>query len=123
MKENNKGHLVFLRAYEPETRNAVQCLHDAITQELMLAANCKVSPTLAHIYPKMSSEGERNIFGVVKPEVIAAEVLDGVARKVPEIYLPGYMVYISFWLNFVPTSLVKMIENVLFGDYSPCGKF
>ena len=117
MKGNSKGHLVFLRGNEPNTLNATQCLYSSVTEDLMFSQNQKVSTTLAHIYPKISfDEDGKNIFGTIKPETVASQVLDGVARKYPEIYLPGYMVYISSWFKFFPSAIVNMIEKFLFGD-------
>lgn len=117
MKGNGKGRLVFLRSFEKETRNAVQCLHDAIAEDLILNDNTKVSTTIAHIFPKIGNEGgDKNIFGCVKPEVIAEKVLKGVSSNAREIYVPGYMIYLCFWLKFLPMPLEHMFEKILFGD-------
>lgn len=116
MKSNKKGHLIFLRSFEPETRDAVQVLYEGINRELRAAKVEKVSTTIAHVYPKVDEDGGRNMFGTIKPESLAAEVLEGVSRNFHELYLPEYMVYFNIWLRFLPSGLTNLMESFLFGD-------
>lgn len=116
MIANKKGHLIFLRSFDPETRDAVQVLYEGINRELRSLKAEKVSTTIAHIYPKANDDGVKNVFGSIKPDFLAAEVLDGVRRNYREIYLPEYMVYFNIWLRFLPSGLTNLMEGLLFGD-------
>lgn len=116
MKVNKKGHLVFLRAFDTETRDAVQVLYEGVNRDLRASKADKVSTTIAHVYPMINEDGARNIFGSIKPDFLAAEVLEGVSRNYRELYLPEYMVYFNIWLRFLPSGLTNLMESFLFGD-------
>lgn len=122
MKSNKKGHLIFLRSFNPETRDAVKVLYESINREVREAKLERVYTTIANIYPKVNEDGGKNIFGSIKPEFLASEVLEGVARNFRELYLPEYMVYFNFWLQFLPSGLTNLFDSLLFGDkkWFPC---
>lgn len=91
-----------------------------MTKELKPTKGDNVTTMLAHVYPKITYDNESNgiygIFGHVKPDLVASTILDGIARNRSVIYLPEYMIYISFWLKFLPTAMVERIDGLLFDD-------
>lgn len=117
MKSNKKGTLVFLRTFEAETRNAIVSLHDSITKDLKESKTDTVTTLIAHIYPKVTFDSESHgIFGHVKPYQVAATVLDGVAKNRSVVYMPEYSMFFAFWLKFMPSAFVELIDGVLFDD-------
>ena len=115
MKGNKKGTLVFIRTTESgETRDAIASLHEGITKNLKDTRY--VTTLIANIYPRISEHGEKNqVFGNVKPDVVASVILEGVAKKRGVVFIPQHMIYFSLFFRFVPSQLVNLIETFLFG--------
>lgn len=120
MKSKNKGTLVFLRAFDLSSLNleakAIQGLYEAIKNDLKVSLENKITTTVAHVYPKINKSGAKNIFGDITPDNVAREILAAVSRKVPEIYVPGYMRYVFSWLELAPTGYSMKLEKALLGD-------
>lgn len=130
MKGNYKGRLVFIRTFDADTRCAVLALYNSITNELNEYKAEKIkedvknkvkveqlSTTIAHVYKKIDEDGERNFLGRVKPEDLAKVILESVSKGRDEVFVPNSLVYVAFWLKFMPTIVVNLVENLLFGKH------
>jgi len=119
MKGNKKGSLVFIRSSDFESRQAVQTLHESINKEIKDSNTKGVSTIIAHVFPKIALTSDDSSifgFGIAKPDNVARSILEGVAKKRHEIYLPGYMVYCIFWIKLLPTTIANYFDNVLFNN-------
>lgn len=130
MKGNYKGRLVFIRAFDADTRSSVLTLYNSITNELKQYKADKIkedikntekvenlSTTIAHVYKRIDDGGERNFLGRVKPDDLAKVILESVSKGRDEVFVPNSLVYVAFWLKFVPTIVVHLVENLLFGSH------
>lgn len=117
MRSNKKGKLVFIRTFDKGSRDAIMALYNQVNDEIKLTRTKDVSTLLAHIYPYIAEDRENNgLFGHTKPEEVARVILDGLAKERNVIYLPTFMVFIGFYLKFLPVSIVQSIESLLFDD-------
>lgn len=110
-----KGKFVFIRTLNAENRNAIQSLYEGISKDLKRHKVKGVSAVLAHIYPQIGN-GEQTIFGSISPDEVAQKVLEGVAKDRREIYAPEYMVYLTWWLKFMPAGITNLVDDFFFGD-------
>lgn len=117
MRSNKKGKLVFIRTFEKGSRDAIMALYSQVCEEINATRSKEVSTLLAHVYPNISDERESNgIFGYTKPEEVARTILDGLAKDRNVIYMPTFMVFLAFYLKFLPVSVVHSVESLLFDD-------
>lgn len=119
MKEKcmkTKGRLVFIRTSNAENRNAIQSLHEGINKELKADNEQNVTTILAHIYPIITEGNEKNVFGSISPKGVADKVLEDISKNRREVFVPEYMIYLSWWLKFTPTGFATLIDNYFFGD-------
>lgn len=116
MQKCGKGKLVFVRTLDKGPRDAIMALYSQIRAEL--SGDKNVSAVIAHVYPNIT-KNEANgsdVFGFIEPEEAARAIIEGIALNRSVIYLPGFMVYIAFFLKFLPVSLTHAIDGVLFED-------
>lgn len=117
MRSNKKGKLVFIRTFDKGSRDAIMALYSQVCEEINLTKSKDVSTLLAHVYPNISDERESNgIFGYTKPEEVARTILEGLAKERNVIYMPSFMIFLAFYMKFLPASVVHSIEGLLFDD-------
>lgn len=119
MRENSaksRSRLVFIRTRNAENRNAILSLYGGINKDLNTQNVAGVSTVLAHIYPRMSEGFGRTVFKYIRPEDVAKKVLESVSKDQREVYVPGHMVYLDWWLKFAPSGITTLLDNFLFGD-------
>lgn len=111
-----KSRLVFILTSNAENRTAIQSLHEGINKELKADNEQNVTTVLAHIYPVISENDEKHIFGSINPKDVADKVLEDISKNRREVFIPGYMIYLAWWLKFTPTGFATLIDNFFFGD-------
>lgn len=117
MRSNKKGKLVFIRTFDKGSRDAIMALYSQVCEEINVTKSKDVSTLLAHVYPNISDERESNgIFGYSKPEEVARTILEGLAKERNVIYMPSFMIFLAFYMKFLPASVVHSIEGLLFDD-------
>lgn len=117
MRGNKKGKLVFIRTFDKGSRDAIMALYNQVNEEIKATRTKDVSTVLAHIFPLIAEDRESSsLFGQTKPEEVARVILDGLAKERSVIYMPSFMVFIAFYLKFLPVSVVQSIEGLLFDD-------
>lgn len=118
MCSNKKGKMVFIRTLDKGSRDAIMALYNQVNDEIKMTRTKDVSTLLAHIYPNISEErdGGFSLFGNKKPEEVARVILDGLAKERSVVYLPTFMVFIGFYMKFLPVSIVQAIDSLLFDD-------
>lgn len=129
MKGNYRGHLLFIRTYDADTRNAVLSMYNKFTKEIQEYKDAKtkeapanaerlkgLSTTLAHVFPNIDADGKSNrLYGYIKPVDLAKKILGSVSQGRDELYFPDHMIYITYFNRFWPAPLVEMVENFWFG--------
>lgn len=118
MQKNGKGKMVFIRALDKGPRDAIMAMYSQIRAEIADNGSQKVSAVIAHVYPNITKDETKasGVFGYIHPEDAARSIIEGVALNRSVIYLPGFMVYLAFFLKFLPSSLASGIDSVLFED-------
>lgn len=133
MKENGKGHIIFLTSVAAisgftqqlalsVSQFAIQGLYESIVEELRVAKLDKlIKTTLVHIYPFIVSENLQNdfrlrvpgLFGSIRADKAAEAVIDGVRKNKAEISIPKYCLMISHLLKIFPRPITLMLRNFL----------
>lgn len=118
MQKNGKGKMVFIRTLDKGPRDAIMAMYSQIKAQIAVAGTQNVSTVIAHVYPNITKDETKSsgVFGYLQPEDAARSIIKGVALNRNVIYLPGFMVYLAFFLKFLPSSLANGIDGVLFED-------
>jgi short-subunit dehydrogenase len=118
MQKNGKGKMVFIRTLDKGPRDAIMAMYSQIKAQIAVAGTQNVSTVIAHVYPNITKDETKSsgVFGYLQPEDAARSIIEGVALNRNVIYLPGFMVYLAFFLKFLPSSLANGIDGVLFED-------
>lgn len=133
MKQNGKGHIVFLTSVAAisgfaqqlplsVSQFAITGLFESIVEELRIEKLDKViKTTLVHIYPFIISENLENdirlrvpgFFGSIQAKKAAVAVLDGVRKNKSEISIPKYCLFFSRILKILPRKVTLRLRDFL----------
>lgn len=131
MKNNQKGHIVFLTSVAAisgfkqqialsVSQFAIQGLYEQVTEQLRISKCDKfIKTTLVHIYPFIVSENLENdirlrvpgFFGSIRADDAASKILDGVRRNAMEISIPNYILYLSHVLKILPRRVTFILRE------------